>query len=318
MHRLNIVGHVVLLLLIANHAAGGTRCTGLPHHFPVPASEMVQIVADWLAAQGMVLHRDCQRPGHIHLTARNYNENWEITVRPKSALASVAVITNEGSSQASNRCRQLQQHINRYLYGDTPYAERPAEFGPQLIPVAVLGNFDTVVCIHSRSNNQAAQFSGFVVDPEGLILSTGHGLSGDQDVTVTFYDAVCVKGTVLQLDLEKDLALIDCSVRDRAFVPLATSRNLLAMGEHIFSIGCPNNLKGTLAPGIINGPPRLVNNQPLWQANMDIFPGSSGSPVFDARGHLVAMVKGRYRGTSTVGFLTPLETIIAFLTERNQ
>jgi serine protease Do len=162
------------------------------------------------------------------------------------------------------------------------------------------------------------QFTGFIVDPEGLILCTAHDLSLHQNVTVTFYDAASAAGTVSWLDLEKDLALIDCSIRDRAFVSLVNGRNLLGMGERVFSIGCPNNLKGTLAPGIINGPPRLVNDQPLWQVNMDIFPGSSGSPVFDARGHLVAMVKGRYRGTSTVGFLTPLETIIAFLTEKNQ
>jgi serine protease Do len=46
---------------------------------------------------------------------------------------------------------------------------------------------------------------------------------------------------------------------------------------------------------------------------MDIQPGSSGSPVFDAGGRLVAIVKGRYRGTSTVGFLIPMETVYAFL-----
>jgi len=50
---------------------------------------------------------------------------------------------------------------------------------------------------------------------------------------------------------------------------------------------------------------------------MNIYPGSSGSPVFDARGQLVAMVKGRYRGTTTVGFLTPLEAIITFLLNEN-
>jgi len=38
--------------------------------------------------------------------------------------------------------------------------------------------------------------------------------------------------------------------------------------------------------------------------------GSSGSPVFDAQGNLVAIVKGRYRGTESVGFLIPLATII--------
>ena len=50
---------------------------------------------------------------------------------------------------------------------------------------------------------------------------------------------------------------------------------------------------------------------------MTIHPGSSGSPVFDAQGQLVAMIKGRFRGNSTVGFLTPLETIIEFLLDES-
>ena len=315
MHRLTIAGHVMLLVMITTSASGGIRCPGTPHHFPVPASEMVQVVADWLTGQGLALHNDFPRPGYVHLAARNNSERWDITIRPRSVLASVAVVVYEGSGVTADRCRQLQDHIRRYLYGTTPPPERRTGMEEPSVPVAVLDHFDTVVCIRARSGQRAVQFSGFVVDPDGLILCTAHDLTDHQSVTVTFYDAVNVAGTVFQMDLEKDLALIDCPIQGRPFVTLATGRNLLGMGERVFSIGCPNDLKGTLAPGLINGPPRLVEDQPLWQVDMNIFPGSSGSPVFDARGHLVAMVKGRYRGTSTVGFLTPLETIIAFLME---
>jgi serine protease Do len=46
---------------------------------------------------------------------------------------------------------------------------------------------------------------------------------------------------------------------------------------------------------------------------MEIHPGSSGSPVFDANGRLVGIVKGRYRGTNSIGFVIPLETITSFM-----
>jgi serine protease Do len=318
MHRLIVIGHVLLLVLIASGALGGTRCPDMPHRFPVPASEMVQVVADWLVGQGLTLHKDYPRPGYVHLVARCHDEHWEITIRPQSALASVTGVVYEGSAVAEIRCRQLHQHIQRYLYNAATDTDIPAEYGAQSIPAAVLEHFEAVVCLRARSGARPIQLSGFVVDPEGLILCTAHDLGDRQRVTVTFYDGEQVPGTVSQLDSERDLALIDCPTRDRVFVPLVSGRNLLGMGERVFSIGCPNNLKGTLAPGFINGPPRLVSDQPLWQVDMDIFPGSSGSPVFDSRGRLVAMVKGRYRGTSTVGFLTPLETIIGFLTEDDQ
>jgi serine protease Do len=85
------------------------------------------------------------------------------------------------------------------------------------------------------------------------------------------------------------------------------------MGEKVYSVGCPMDLVGSVFPGIINGPPRRVNELTYWQVNMEIHPGSSGSPVFDVQGNLVGIVKGRYRGTQTIGFLIPIETIIAFV-----
>ena len=67
---------------------------------------------------------------------------------------------------------------------------------------------------------------------------------------------------------------------------------------------------------VVTGPLRVVRDVPLVQVSMETPLGSSGSPVFDAKGHFVAMVRGRYRGTDSVGFLTPLETIREFLTKR--
>jgi serine protease Do len=49
---------------------------------------------------------------------------------------------------------------------------------------------------------------------------------------------------------------------------------------------------------------------------METPPGSSGSPVFDREGKMVAMIKGRYRGTHSTGFLIPLETVVKFLNEK--
>ena len=87
------------------------------------------------------------------------------------------------------------------------------------------------------------------------------------------------------------------------------------MGDRVYSIGCPNNLNGLVFQGTVNSPPRLVNNQLLWQVNMETHPGSSGSPVFDGNGKFFGVVKGRYRGTDTIGFLIPFKTVNRFLEE---
>jgi serine protease Do len=153
------------------------------------------------------------------------------------------------------------------------------------------------------------------VDKQGLVLSTIHDVETFDDITVTLYDGREIKGDVIKKNTEQDLALINIGGGLDSAISLAEGRNLLGMGESVYSVGCPINLVGSVFPGIINGPPRRVDKLTYWQVNMEIHPGSSGSPVFDVQGNLVGIVKGRYRGTQSIGFLIPLETIFAFVKE---
>jgi serine protease Do len=294
-------------------AMAGADCPEMHGPFAAPASEIVAIVNEWFSTQGYAVRRENPRPGYVHLTAWTSEETWEVTVRPRSALASTTTVVHVGAAASHKLCRRLRDYIDGYLAGNAPAASPPFHHRPRAVPAAVLDQIEAVVCIRADANGRNVQFSGFVVDPNGLVLCTAHDLSGHQRVTLTFQDGSSLPGVVVRLDLRRDLALVECPATDLAFVSLSTGRNLLGMGERVYAIGCPNDLAGTLVPGTINGPPRLVGDQPLWQVGMDVYPGSSGGPVFDDQGLLVAMVKGRYRGTTTVGFLTPLETIVAFL-----
>jgi serine protease Do len=83
-------------------------------------------------------------------------------------------------------------------------------------------------------------------------------------------------------------------------------------------VNCPDNPQGRVTAGRINGPPALVNGYPLWQVAMKVVPGTSGSPVFDPDGRLVGVVRGRYRGTESRGFLIPVGTIREFLDQEKR
>ena len=315
-----LVPAILLILLTcgAGTALDGTPCPDMQRPFPAPASEVVVVITGWFSSQGYTIHRDAPRAGVVHLTAWNTREEWEITVKPQSALSSVATVRHNAAGDAGATCRSLREYVDGYLLEAPTRSPAAAFHGPLSVPTAVMDHIEATVCIRGRSANGNFQFSGFLVDPEGLVLCTAHDLSDRQRVTLTFHDGISAPGDVIRLDFRRDLALIECSPGDRDFVPLTTGRNLLRMGESVFSIGCPNSLQGTLASGTINGPPRRVKDQSFWQVSMDIHPGSSGSPVFDTRGRLVAMVKGRYRGTSDVGFLIPLETIYGFLLKHRE
>jgi serine protease Do len=313
MIRAILAFHLALLTSGTGFALEGAVCPDMERPFPAPANEVVEVIAEWFGNRGYHILKVHPRPGVAHLRAWNARDDWEITVRPRSALAAVATVVHTNAADIGPTCRHLREYVDGYLLGTASGLPAIGANRPRTLPAAVLDHMEATVCIRARSEKGSIQCSGFIVDPAGLVLCTAHDLTGHQRVTLTFHDGTSAPGEVTRLDLHRDLALIECLPGDRGFVSLSNGRNLLGMGETLFSIGCPNNLQGTLTSGTVNGPPRRVTDQPFWQVNMDIFPGSSGSPVFDARGRLVAVVKGRYRGTSTVGFLIPLETVYAFL-----
>ena len=147
------------------------RCLGW-YHLPqygsqlaAPASEVVEIISGWFTAQGHSVRRDFPRPGIVHLTAWNSEDEWDITVRPQSALASVATVIHQGDINAIQACRRLQEYLDGYLLGTAPSPQTRAHPHRQAVPTVVLDRIETVVCIRTRSRGRDVQFSGFVIDP---------------------------------------------------------------------------------------------------------------------------------------------------------
>ncbi len=305
---------LILSAVGSGPAAAGTPCPGMDHRFRMPASELAAVIDGWLTGQAYSVLRDVPRPGQFRLSAWRRQERFEVTIRPQSALAATATAVHEGGAAGDDACRRLRDYIERYL-NDEPTVPEGWRRSPPVIPRRVLDRVDTVVCIESRNERRTVQISGFVVDPDGLALCTAHDLDRRQALTVIHHSGNRAAGSIIRLDRRRDLALVAYAAHDAAYVDLSEGRNRLDAGEPVFAIGCPGDRIGVLSPGAVNGPPRRMGDQPLWQVEMEIHHGSSGSPVFDADGRLVAMVKGRHRGTATIGFLTPLETIIAFLRE---
>jgi len=280
--------------------------------YPLPLVELERVVWRWLLDSDFQVSRTTREAGRVLLMASDEKENWQFTLKPHSPLATEILAACTLKEQGNGTMEEeLWIYLATYVRG--ALSRREDEY--QNTPIAVLSKRESVVCIHARLGNEPIQFSGFIIHPEGLIISTAHDLKGVKEVTVTLPNGREFKGHLLKTDFDRDLALIDMKVRVNSAISLNRGRNLLRDGERLYSIGCPGDLGGTIHAAIVNGPPRRMNNLPLWQATMSTLPGSSGSPVFDLQGNIVAIVKGRYRGTSSVGFLTPLETILEFLRE---
>jgi serine protease Do len=290
-----------------------SSCSGsetFPQLYSLPVSQLEGIMSEWLIQAGFQVQRSRHDKGDVQLTIERPAEKWQILLKPHSDMvteikAGSVVVSPQQNATIDRMAAYLEEYIQEL--------SEQKESSNQIIPPVVLAQIGNVVCIETKFNSKTSQNSGFIVDTQGLILSTIHDVKTLRDIKITLYDGREIKGNIIKKDTRRDLALIDIGSSVERAVSLAGGRNLLGMGERVYSVGCPMDLVGSVFPGIINGPPRRVQELTYWQVNMEIHPGSSGSPVFDVQGNLVGIVKGRYRGTQTIGFLIPLETIIAFV-----
>jgi serine protease Do len=290
-------------------------CTGSESSsrlYSLPISELESIVFDWLTRSGFEIQRSEHERGDVQLTITRPAEKWQIVLKPHSALITEFHARSTANAPPHDATMgRMATYISEYI--QAPSAQK--QVSNQIIPPGVLSQIGSAVCLNTKSNKKSSQQTGFVVDPQGLVLTTIHDVETFDNITVSLYDGRQLAGEVIKKNTDQDLALINIRTGLENAVSLAAGRNLLGMGERVYSVGCPIGLVGSVFAGIINGPPRRVDKLTYWQVNMEIHPGSSGSPVFDVQGNLVGIVKGRYRGTQSIGFLIPFETIVAFVKE---
>lgn len=309
-----VVKTIRLFFLIA----GGLVCISVAAHavqdqliYPLPGPETEELVIQWLQHSGYRLHRSAIDNQGVQLYAQRGRRCWQIKLWPHSPLATriKATHTVDGKAEPSRL-----QHLWTLL-GDhvkTVVDQAPEESGA--VPAAILSKTASVVCIYSGYPEKPLQISGFIIDAKGLIICTAHGLRDvQQPITVVLPDGMQLRGLVVKMDRRCDLSLVEVNTELDGAIALSGGRDLRGETESLYNVVCAPHSKSAVIAGKVSGPPRKMNDQLLWQVNMQIHPGSSGSPVFDHDGKLVGVVKGRYRGADTVGFLIPFAALMKFM-----
>jgi serine protease Do len=298
---------ILLSFLIAFPAGGGGESFRL---YPVPLLEMENILSRWMHESGYRVSKSGSLASAIKLRGIRENESWHIVLQSHSPLFSSLEAEYLLNGRAnSQRIRDLWVFLDDYVAKNTPVKET----GDMEIPPFLL-RIDSMVCLRATSGNSPIQFSGFVVDKKGVIISTAHDLDNVERINVMLSDGRNLPGRLMKKDRHRDLALIRVKFRFASSVNLNEGRKLLEEGEKIYALTCSEGERRILS-GLIAGPVRYSENLPLWQVEMETPLGSSGSPVFNREGKMVAMIKGRYRGIPSIGFLIPLETVVKFLNE---
>ena len=306
---------LIILTLCWPVLAAASKPVRLVEHISLPVSETAFNVRKWLQDARISVEQNAA-PGNMIIIRGQGAEDvsaWRIELSSHSALGTEISIEISGEDATDEEAARLIGSLQATAAGTM--GDDQAESSVQSIPTPVLDQIGNVACIHVETGGRTVQFTGFFIDNDGLLLCTAHDLREHERVGVMSNTGVFFEGDIIKVDFIRDLALIKVDADKEESVLISDGRNLLGMGEMVYSIGCPINLRGTVESGFINGPPRKVDGLPLWQVHMKIQPGSSGSPLFDSTGAFVAVVKGRHREAEGIGFLIPLEVVIDFLKE---
>lgn len=151
--------------------------------------------------------------------------------------------------------------------------------------------------------------SGFIVSPEGYILTNNHVVEGADIITVTLYNKRSFTGHVIGLDPTTDVALVKIDATKLPFLPLGNS-DRARVGEWVLAIGNPgfedaSTLDFTVTGGIISAKGRPLNVlnsdtegaphgsnfaiEDFLQTDAAINPGNSGGPLVNIRGEVIGI-----------------------------
>jgi serine protease Do len=153
--------------------------------------------------------------------------------------------------------------------------------------------------------------SGFIIRPDGVIMTNAHVVNGASEVTVRMTDRREYTAKVIGVDTKSDIAVIKIAAKDLPTVKLGDSRQL-KVGEWVLAIGAPFGLENSATAGIVSAKGRPLDSGyvPFIQTDVPINPGNSGGPLFNMRGEVVGInsqIYSRSGGYMGVSFSIPID-----------
>lgn len=166
--------------------------------------------------------------------------------------------------------------------------------------------------------------SGFIINPDGRILTNFHVVKGSSQLKVTLNNKKTYPATVLGIQKQNDLALIKIDAeKPLPALPLGDSDKLV-VGQKAIAIGNPfGQFGGTMTVGIVSALDRQIRTEDnghlegMVQTDAAINPGNSGGPLLDSHGSVIAINTAIYgpQGNIGLGFAMPINRVKAMLDE---
>jgi 2-alkenal reductase len=161
--------------------------------------------------------------------------------------------------------------------------------------------------------------TGFVLDQQGNIVTNAHVVEDAVSIEVNFFDGRIVRGDIVGIDLDSDIAVIRVDEPAESLQPLALGdSDALFIGQSVVAIGSPFGQRWTMTTGIVSALDRTIQGLTNFsigsviQTDAAINPGNSGGPLLNLDGEVIgvnAQIISESRSNSGIGFAIPANLV---------
>jgi len=166
-----------------------------------------------------------------------------------------------------------------------------------------------------RERWREGQASGFIVSPDGYVMTNAHVISGADEITIILNDGrEFDEVDIIGVDEQADVALV--KIKDTNNLPTVElgDSDSLEIGEWVVAIGNPFGLTETLTVGVVSALGRKLGGRNVYQdfiqTDAAINPGNSGGPLLNLEGKVVGMnsaiITGMDQGYMGIGLAIPI------------
>jgi serine protease Do len=152
--------------------------------------------------------------------------------------------------------------------------------------------------------------SGFILTPDGYVMTNAHVVEGADQVIVTLTDKREFKAKIIGSDKRTDVAVVKIEATGLPSVRIGDVSKV-KVGEWVMAIGSPFGLDNTVTAGIVSAKGRDTGDYlPFIQTDVAINPGNSGGPLINMRGEVIGInsqIYSRSGGFMGISFAIPID-----------
>ncbi|MHA1524073.1 MAG: Do family serine endopeptidase [Alphaproteobacteria bacterium] len=224
----------------------------------------------------------------------------ELAAKVRPAVVSVQVRRggkgDDSAPETSERGRSMEEFFKRFFNNPDDARRFGRRFG---------GGPNQ----QHRRRRSSAQGSGFVISPEGHVVTNHHVVADAQKIVVVMDDGKEYTAELIGSDPRSDLAVLKIK-SDKKFPTVKFSQSQSRVGDWVMAVGNPFGLGGSVSTGIVSARGREIGSGPYDYIQIDaaVNKGNSGGPAFNLAGEVVGVNTAIFSpngGSVGVGFAIP-------------